>query len=147
MSLYTSFDIYHETNMAVTLQYHYKVNMLNEHMDPTFLSPTFQNTTNYNSHFTYYCQICPSNATYMINIQIRSHVIWENYVSMSTSYDFIAINNKPEALVYMHFTLLTYAPEQICLPHCKCTSHCTTTVVYMYTPTTAHTNKKIFTMP
>ena len=40
----------------------------------------------------------------------------------------------PKALVSIHFTLLAYAPEQICLPHCTYRSHCTSPVVYIYTP-------------
>ena len=35
------------------------------------------------------------------------------------------------AQVYLHFTLLAYAPEQICLLHQTCMSHCTNTVLYM----------------
>ena len=37
----------------------------------------------------------------------------------------------PGALVYIDFTLLAYAPEQICLPHCADMFHCTTSVVYI----------------
>ena len=40
----------------------------------------------------------------------------------------------PQALVYIHFTLLTYAPEQICLLHCIYMSHYPTTLVYIQTP-------------
>ena len=40
----------------------------------------------------------------------------------------------PEALVYIYFSLLPYAPEQICLPHCIYMSHCTSAVVYIQTP-------------
>ena len=29
----------------------------------------------------------------------------------------------PEALVYIHSTLLAYRPEQVCLPYCTCMSH------------------------
>ena len=36
-----------------------------------------------------------------------------------------------EALVYLHFTLLAYAPEQKCISHLTCMSHCTNNVVYM----------------
>ena len=39
-----------------------------------------------------------------------------------------------QALVYLHLTLLAYAPEQICLPHYTCSSHCINNVVDMYTP-------------
>ena len=40
----------------------------------------------------------------------------------------------PKALVYINCILLTYVPDQICLPHCICIPHCTTTVIYIYTP-------------
>ena len=39
----------------------------------------------------------------------------------------------PGAMVYIHFTLLTYAPEQICQPHHTYMSHSTSTIVYIYT--------------
>ena len=45
----------------------------------------------------------------------------------------------PEALAYIHFTLLTYVPEQICLLHCTYLSNCTTTVFYKKN---VHTSKK-----
>ena len=32
-------------------------------------------------------------------------------------------------LIYMYFTLSTYVPKQICMPHCKC-APCIATVVY-----------------
>ena len=32
----------------------------------------------------------------------------------------------------IHFTLLSYAPEYICLPHCTCMSHSTTTLLFLY---------------
>ena len=34
-------------------------------------------------------------------------------------------------LLYLHLTLLAYAPEQACLPHLICISHCTNAVAYM----------------
>ena len=40
----------------------------------------------------------------------------------------------PQALVNLHFTLFTYVPEYICLPHQTCMSHCTSNIVYMKTP-------------
>ena len=39
----------------------------------------------------------------------------------------------PEALLYMYSTLLEYATEQICLPHCTYMSHCISTVGSIYT--------------
>ena len=35
------------------------------------------------------------------------------------------------ALEYTHFTLLTYTPEQICLPHCISMPHCISTPVFI----------------
>ena len=41
-----------------------------------------------------------------------------------------------QALVYIHFTLLAYALEHICLPHKTYMSHYTSNIVYMQTPLT-----------
>ena len=40
----------------------------------------------------------------------------------------------PTALVYIHFTLLAYAPKQICLQHCPGISHGTFNVGFTYSP-------------
>ena len=40
----------------------------------------------------------------------------------------------PETVITMHFILLAYAPEQICLSHGTCMSHHTATVVCIWTP-------------
>ena len=40
---------------------------------------------------------------------------------------------QPGPLVYIHFTLLAYAPGLILLQHCTYISHCNATVVYIYT--------------
>ena len=44
--------------------------------------------------------------------------------------------------IYIHFTLMVYAPEQICLPHCTYMYHCTATVVYIKTPHKSHITYK-----
>ena len=48
-----------------------------------------------------------------------------------------------QVLVYKHLTLVAYDPEQVCLPHCIYMSHCTTIVVYIYTPHTSNNNNKL----
>ena len=40
----------------------------------------------------------------------------------------------PGIPVYIHFTLLSHAPKQVCLKHYIYMSHCTTTVVKIYIP-------------
>ena len=51
------------------------------------------------------------------------------------------------AVVYIHFTLLAYASEQICMPHYTYLSHCTTTVIYIRTADIALKNLQLlFTM-
>ena len=42
---------------------------------------------------------------------------YEAIMSVYTSHEFIAINNFT-GRIHIHSTLLAYAPEQICLPHC-----------------------------
>ena len=44
----------------------------------------------------------------------------------------------PQALVYIQFKLLAYAPNHICLLHQTCMSHCSSNIVYMKIPITAH---------
>ena len=57
----------------------------------------------------------------------------------------------PGLLAYIHFTLLAYGPEQICLPNNTCMSHCTATVVHIWTlhycthPSKANKLKYVFT--
>ena len=48
----------------------------------------------------------------------------------------------PQPPVYIHYRLLSYAPEQICLPHHTCMFHCTNNVVYIQTPIDPHMIKK-----
>ena len=48
----------------------------------------------------------------------------------------------PQTPVYIHCTLLTYALEQLCLTHCICMSHCTTTIAYMQDSTLLYTQAK-----
>ena len=47
-----------------------------------------------------------------------------------------------QTLVYIHFTLLTYAPKKICLSHHTGMAHCPYNVVYMMTPTLLHIQAK-----
>ena len=46
----------------------------------------------------------------------------------------------PGTLIYIHMTLLAYAPEQTCLPHCIYMTHCT--VVNVQTHIIAHISQK-----
>ena len=68
----------------------------------------------------------------LVNVQIA-----DSYVHTYTSYELSKINMWPEALVYIHFTLLAYDPEQRCLLQCICTFHCTANDAYM-DPTLLH---------
>ena len=66
------------------------------------------------------CQICK-----------LGHVhIWHNYVSINASYE-LNVRNNATRYTGIHFTLLAYAPEKICLPHCTYMSHCTTIIIYI----------------
>ena len=90
-----------------------------------------------NKYLIYYCQICATKKNvpkipYICQICHLIHLqISDNYVSKYTSYKLNAINNGTTSTGILNFTLLTYALEQICLPHCTCTSHCTNNIVYM----------------
>ena len=50
----------------------------------------------------------------------------------------------PQALIHIHFILLSYASEQICPPHCTYMSHYITTIIYIWTQhyCTYHSKKK-----
>ena len=92
-----------------------------------------------NFYLPCYCHICASNKhapqmPYICHMCKLVYVwVWDKYINIYTSYDPTA-TMWPGTLVYIHFILLTYVPEQICLPHTICKSHCTTTVVYIQTP-------------
>ena len=49
----------------------------------------------------------------------------------------------PQALVYIHFTLLTNAPEQICMPHCICIYCCITSVTTYKLHISAHVSNLV----
>ena len=50
--------------------------------------------------------------------------ISDNYASIHTPYQQYNQQCKPQALVYIHFTLMTNANNQICMPHGISISHC-----------------------
>ena len=64
----------------------------------------------------------------LLNVHIS-----DKYVSIHASYELTAINSLTRSTALHNFTLLAYAPEQICLPHHTCMSHCTNVVLYMQT--------------
>ena len=78
--------------------------------------------------------MCPN-----INMPLKCHMCLLFYVQISDNYFSIYIFHMnslqstiwPRELVYIHFTLLAYAPKQVCLPHCICMSHCIASVVYI----------------
>ena len=60
--------------------------------------------------------------------------IWDNYVSIYTSYEHTAINSvSMSTTIKIPFTLLAYAHEHICLQHLTCMCYCTNATVYMWT--------------
>ena len=64
---------------------------------------------------------------------------WDYYVSIYMQYiNSVPSTMWPGALIYIYYTLLAYAPEQICLPYCTYMSHCTSNIVCIQTHITAH---------
>ena len=61
-----------------------------------------------------------------IHVQIR-----DNYVVYIPHMNSLQSTMSPGTLIYIHFTLLAYAPKQICLLNHTHMSHFTTTVVYI----------------
>ena len=93
----------------------------------TKIQPTATNTLHIIAKFVPK-QNMPSNAKYANYFMCRYHTTVSVCIPSINS---MQSTLSPQALVYLHFILLAYAPEQICLSHCACTSHCTHNVVYM----------------
>ena len=74
---------------------------------------------------------CYSYAIYAKYFMHRYETTMSEYIPNTNSVQSIMW---PEALVYIHYTLLAYALEQIYLPYCTYMSHCTCNVVYINTP-------------
>ena len=106
--------------MAVTLQMSHAVIMLNGHANSTFLHmPTkIQKTATIIPHILpTMCQkqICPSNTAYMQHMQVSTCLhICQHIPHMMPLQSIISL----QTLVYIYFTSLAYAPDEICLPHC-----------------------------
>ena len=87
---------------------------LHEHIDLALIYP---NTVNCNSYFTHYCHICARNkyAPQLTNIchiyQLLCMQMGDNNVSIYASYEITAIKASTKLLLYIHFTLLVYAPQ------------------------------------
>ena len=73
-------------------------------------------------------KICPSNTNYFM---CKCETTMSLHIPHMT---LLQWKMWPGALVYIHSTLLAYAPTQIYLPHCTYNSHCTSTIVYIYIP-------------
>ena len=108
------------TNMSTTLQIYIPHYYCSLHTD--FTDKLKKTNCNFNYHaiviyvpatnMSLSCHICP-NYSMCIN----------GYICQYT------------ALLYIYFTLLAYAPEQICLLHGTYMSHCTSSVGYILSPT------------
>ena len=79
----------------------------------------------------YQQQIWPSNVTYMLYVQISPSADMRHMPVYTSHMNSIQSTVLPGALVYIYFTLLQYAPEQICLPYCTCITHMST-LVYIW---------------
>ena len=78
-------------------------------------------------------QICPLNAKYMPHIPTSSGLVIRKlcqYIPHVTSLHSVM---SPQALVYIHFTLFSYALI-IYACHIRCMSHCTSNITYMSIP-------------
>ena len=125
------------TNIPTTLYIHVSLQFLCDlYIDPTLLY-TYIKNSKLELFLTCYCHICAKT-----NMPLRCHIKWHMPNTLCADIRqwcqyihiiWILLQSImwPKALVCIHFTLLTYAPEQICLPHCTCMSHCTTTVAYI----------------
>ena len=120
---------YHIANMS------HRAIILNWHIEQTGLpictkiQPTATASSHINAKYMPETNI-PSNARYMPQIPISTFQILDNNVSILPHINSLLSTIQPEALPYIHLTLLAYVPQQICLPHLICMSHCNSTVVY-----------------
>ena len=76
-------------------------------------------------------KICPSTATYVNYFMCRCETTMSVYIPHINAVEWTV---QLEALLYIHFTLFAYAPEQIGLPHCTCMSHCNYIALHIQTP-------------
>ena len=92
-----------------------------------------KNPTIFSRYSTYYCQICVRNiyASQMPHIQVSSCADMRHMSVYIHCMSLLQSTSWPQALEYIHFTLLTYAPEQICLSLPICVSNCTNVVLFM----------------
>ena len=108
----------------------------------------YQNTTNSNSYFTQYCQICAVNkyspqiphlchyqsyflCRYQTTLSVHAHNINSPWSKTS-----------PQTMIYIHFTIFANVPEQICLPHHRSMPHSPNHLVYMEIQIIAHTSQR-----
>ena len=99
--------------------------MLNGHVDPTYLpiATRIQSSATASSHIiAKYVpeQICPLNVTYANYFMCTYKALSSVYILHMNSIQSIMW---PKALIYINFTLLAYAPKQICMLHHICMSH------------------------
>ena len=117
----------HIANMTHT------VFMPNGHTDAAFVH-IYQNTANCSSYahiITKY--VSETNMPLKCHIHQLVHVHETSLFVYIPQMDSIQYTVSPQALLCIHFTLLAYAREQICLPHIRFMFNCTTTVVYIQT--------------
>ena len=93
-----------------------------------------QHTNSCNSYFTCYCHECannnmPQKAIYANHFMCTWKTTLSGYICLIWTH---CNQHCDQKHLCIHFTLLAYAPEQICLPNCTYMSHCTITEVYIY---------------
>ena len=83
-------------------------------------------------------QICPSNVIYANKFMCRYQTTMLLYIPHMSS---LQSKLSPQALVYIHLTLLAYCHEHICLLHQTTMSHCTSNRSTCRYHITAHINQ------
>ena len=109
--------------------------MLKRHIDPTFLyiftriQPTATDILHIIAKYVPEKNLplkCHMHATYASYFMCK----YQTTLLVYFSYKLNVVNSVSlQALVYVYFTLLAYAPEHVSLPHCTCTSYYTNNVV------------------
>ena len=105
---------------------------------PNIFAHIYQNITKGNRCFTYCCQICARNKyapqmpyIYMPHLSITSCSHESTMLLHIPCMNSLQSTVQPGIMLYKHFTLLTYVPQQMFLSHQTCMSHCSNTLLYM----------------
>ena len=136
MALLMPHDTYASTNINTSTRGHITpvdnhLNKINKMVSLIPLSGSHDRKHSFAKHGIANCMqqlLFPSNFTHKPHVLISSSTM-----KQLCQYIFLIWTKCNQKQTNIHFTLLAYAPEQMCLWHCTYMIHCTTTVVFIET--------------